>query len=202
MSNEVNLGEIQKQILDGIRAEGREPVAFDLGCGQHACEGFVGLDYLATGENVKRSDLYTFPWTVDGVPMADGSVDYLRASHFVEHIPDWDAHFTEAYRVLKMGGHYEIITPYWSSIRAFMDPDHKQAISENRYLYLTRAWKKQNHHEHYGAQVNFSVRNGQFFYAWNRDYEGKSDEVREYALRHSLNVADDIAVILVKEAME
>ena len=53
----------------------------DLGCGQNPREGFEGVDLY--GEKAKHKvDLFKFPW-----PFADGSVDEIHCSHFLEHVP-------------------------------------------------------------------------------------------------------------------
>lgn len=56
-------------------------IRLDLACGQSPKEGFEGVDLYAP--NAKhRLDLFKFPW-----PWADGSVDEIHCSHFIEHIP-------------------------------------------------------------------------------------------------------------------
>ncbi len=202
MSEQVNLEGVRRKLLNGLKKKGAKPVLYDLGCGQNRRDGFTGLDLFASGDGVRKCNLYEFPWRVDGTEIEPESVDYLYASHFIEHIPDWDGFFSEVYRVLKTGGYFEILSPYYTSVRAWQDPDHKQAISEARFAYLNQKWCKSVRVDHYGARVNFDVHRGLWFYAWQEDYVGREESVREFAKAHSLNVVDDIACILVKLPLE
>lgn len=190
----MRLDEITADLLAKVRAKVPNPVLYDLGCGQHPAEGFIGVDI--NGSYGERVDLYAYPW-----PWADGSVDYFRASHFVEHVPDWDAHFAEVYRCLKVGGYYEILSPYYLNNRWWQDPDHKQPILREKFNYLNRDWRKAVLMDHYGAAVNFSEVG--WFELLNDDFRdtGLEDEYVRQAAKHWWNVIDDVAVILRKEPM-
>ena len=189
--------DLRSNILTAIMGDVAAPVLYDLGCGQNPESGFVGVDYYSNSDGVLKADLTSYPW-----PFPAGSVDYFRASHFVEHVPDWDAHFTEIYSALKMGGHYEIVSPYYLNNRWFQDPDHKQPILQERFMYLDQKWKKANKIDHYGARVNFAM--VAWFEALNEDFvdDGTSDYDRQYQKRHLFNVIDDVALVLKKIPME
>lgn len=201
---EIDLGTFHSELISELRTRVHSPVIYDLGCGQAPEPDCIGLDLFSTGERIRKCDLYDFPWTVDGEVIPDESVDYLVATHFLEHVPDWEAHFREVYRVLKMGGCYKIISPYYLSVRATMDPDHKQPISEHRFLYLNQEWMKKNNRNHYGIGVglNFRVLNDQYFYAYNQDFVGKEDMVQAFARAHYFNAVDDLALVLKKLPLE
>jgi len=188
-----SLLEIRTKLLDGIRAERSSLVLADIGCGQSPEDGFTGYDYHSTTPGVIHADLYNAPW-----PFADNSVDYFRASHFLEHVPDWDYHFSEVYRSLRMGGYYEIISPYYLNNRWWQDPDHKQPILHERFSYLSHEWRKAVKMDHYGAVVNFEV--VQWFELLNEDFreQGYSTEAIYWHKRHSFNIIDDLALILKK----
>lgn len=220
LDDDSNLQSFEDDILRDIRATVENPVCYDLGCGFKPMPGFVGLDKFATGENILTADLYVTPWAVEQATtyfdldageektatalmrIPDNSVDYYISSHFVEHVPDWDAHFTEVYRTLKPGGCYKLVAPYYTSTRAYQDPDHKQFVSEQRFTYLSAKWRKSQGLHHYGAQVNFSVVG--LFFLWHPDFAdetGISDEARRFAMTHYFNTVDDIAICLKKEPM-
>lgn len=190
-----NLEDARAEILAPLT----DPVKYDLGSGPTPEEGFKGIDYYADAPDVLKADLFTYPW-----PLADESVDYFHASHFVEHVPDWNAHFTEIYRCLKTGGHYELRAPFYLNNRWFQDPDHKQPILHERFIYLSRKWREDQEQDHRGdlAKVNFVVVN--FFELLNDDFreQGYSPDAIAYHKRHSWNVIDDLAVIVKKLPMD
>jgi SAM-dependent methyltransferase len=194
----VNLDDARRDILTAIRADNPNPVLYELGCGITPYEDFVGLDYYAEHPNVQKADLFATPW-----PLADESVDYFRSSHFLEHVPDWNAHFAEVYRALKPGGHYEIIAPFYRNDRWWGDPDHKQPILWRRFAYLNQEWLKSVNiaHSPSNAKVNFTVVH--HFELLHPDYlnSGMSDDTIDWAREHFWNVIDDIAVILKKLPM-
>lgn len=130
----------------------------------------------------------------------DNSVDVFFSSHFVEHVPDWNHFFAHAYRKLKDGGYFVITTPYYLSVRATQDPDHKQMISRERYYYLSAEWLKANDLSHYQARVDFEI--CALYPVWNEKYAHlmtamqTNPEVAENALRHIPNAVDDLTVML------
>lgn len=189
-----NLLELRNELL---AKRGPDAVKVDIGCGPVVEPGFRGIDFHAKGENVENIDLYTYPW-----PIETESVDYFRASHFLEHVPDWDAHFTEIYRCLKPGGYYEIIAPYFRNDRWFQDPDHKQAILHQRFAYLRRDWLKKNKIEQGRAVVNFAP--VEWFELLNEDFrdQGYDPSFINFHKSHSWNVIDDLAVVLEKLPLE
>ena len=193
MSQAGNLLEQRKQIFATLT----DPVAYDLGCGVSVEDGFRGIDFLSNGEGVEKIDLYSYPWPID-----DESVDYYRASHFVEHVPDWNKHFEQVWRTLKPGGHYEIIVPYLWNDRWFQDPDHKQATLGARFLYVQQAWRKKNRIDHYGARVNFDVVG--WYELLDEDFlnQGFDPTYMAWAKRHLINVVTDVAIVLRKLPME
>lgn len=184
---------------NAILREKPDAVKMDLGCGMNPDEGFIGVDFYADAPGILRIDLYSYPWGIESE-----SVDYLRASHFVEHVPDWDAHFTEAWRILKPFGHYEIISPYYMNRRWFQDPDHKQPILQERFLYLSRNWRKAQKLDHYGAAVNFEVFDGAWFERLHEDFD--PSQISSYDMQwfklHCFNVIEDVGLILQKLPME
>lgn len=206
-------------LVQRFRAEaGPDAVCLDLGCGQRPLEGFTGLDYKPTSENVQQCDLFSFPWRIGHskcrvtyysytagynttttesghtcATIPDSSVDVVYSSHFVEHVPDWEAFWAELYRVMKHGGRVVMMHPYGNSNRAHQDPTHKQFITEERYFYLDRDWRIANKIDHDHPDVDFKAEY-EPWRMWHPDIEGLSDEAREWHRNHSWNAITDLVV--------
>lgn len=114
----------------------------DIGGGTAPAEGCTNLD-PAHGEGIWRRRIQ------DGIPTADGTVQAVRASHVLEHIPagrERIAVFNEVWRVLVGGGTFEIIVPLIQycgkpihTWHAWADPDHKsQWVLPESVLYFTQ----------------------------------------------------------------
>lgn len=93
----------------------------DIGGGTDPAPLYINLDPIHGEGEWKRSIL-------DGIPVPDGSVSAVRASHVLEHIPagrDRIAVFNEVHRVLEPGGTFQVIVPMVTGTwHAFADPTH------------------------------------------------------------------------------
>ncbi|MDN5275542.1 MAG: Methyltransferase type 11 [Candidatus Saccharibacteria bacterium] len=192
-------------------AEKKEKVLkLSLACGDNKPEGFKGVDIVKTDSTDYVQDLMQFPWT----QFKDNSVDEIECSHFVEHIPHGDGYhdpflqfFDEVYRILKPAefdpsnpniptkGFMSIVTPYYSSMRAWQDPTHQRAISEASYLYLNRQWRVDNKLDHYDISCNFDFSYG---YALDPVWQSRSTDAQQFAIRHYINVVNDLQVTIIK----
>lgn len=96
--------------------------SIEIGGGTLVQPGWVNLDSRNGDGEWKRLAQET-PW-----PAADNSIDAIRASHVMEHIPAGEpriAVMNEAHRVLKPGGVFEIIVPLMvGTWHAIADPTH------------------------------------------------------------------------------
>ena len=97
--------------------------SIEIGGGHLVQAGWTNLD-PTHGQGDWQRPAQQVPW-----PAPDGSVDAIRASHVMEHIPagaDRIAVMNEAHRVLKPGGVFEIRVPNCLSgtWHAFADPTH------------------------------------------------------------------------------
>lgn len=139
-----------------------EPLRLDLGSGPRPAEGFKGVD-IVKGVTDFQFDLaspYRWPWE-------DNSVDALRSSHFIEHLPaiyhttlgepkDALFHFfDEAFRVAKPGATFELCWPALKSVRAFQDPTHRRFIPAESLAYLSKANRDGMGLSHYNVQCNW-----------------------------------------------
>lgn len=158
------------------------PLKLDLACGQVVADGYRGVDKFADVEfKVDLCSGERWPWE-------DSSVDALRCSHFIEHIPMTDVEtgqlttapnglggsmtvkvridalvrfFNEAFRVAKPGAVFELWWPALQNVRAFMDPTHRRFIPLETMFYLSKQWRTENKLDHYlGATCDWVLTSG------------------------------------------
>jgi predicted SAM-dependent methyltransferase len=167
-----------------------DPFKLDIACGQSKTPGFFGVD-IAPGEGVDLVyDLEKFPW-----PFPDASVDEAICNHYIEHTKDLISFMNELYRILKPGARCMINAPYYASMRAWQDPTHTRAISESTFLYYNKDWLTTNKLDHYPIHCDFDF---QYGYNITPDWANRSEEARNFAIRHYINVISDIQVVLTK----
>jgi len=116
-----------------------ESIKLDFGCGMRKLEGFIGVD-------IKKFDGVDIVMNAgkDKWPWKDNTVEAIHGSHFIEHLTEEERiHFVnEAYRVLKPQGTLHLISPHWSSARAYGDLTHKwPPVCEWWPLYLDKQWR-------------------------------------------------------------
>ena len=172
----------------------------DLGCGPNKREGFIGVDQ------------YSFP-NVDHVvnlgseplPFADGSVNEVHASHFIEHLtaPERCHLLNEMYRVMPVGAKATIIVPHWGSSRAYGDPTHQwPPIGEMWFSYLDRSWRatqaphsdKKNWPQ--GYDCDFSATWG---YSMHPALAVRNAEYQQHAMNFFREGAQDIHATLIRK---
>jgi hypothetical protein len=178
-----------------------KPIRINLACGQIKQEGFVGIDKVRTDATDIVFDLETYPW-----PIPDNCVDEVTISHFVEHVQKLEPFMDELWRIVKspwvnkegekMTSKVTIICPYYSSMRAMQDPQHIRPISEATFLYYNEDWRKVNKLDHYGIRADFNFSYG---YQFVPEWVSRSQETRDFAVKHYNNVITDIYVTLVKK---
>lgn len=160
----------------------------DLASGQNKTEGYFGID-IFPGEKVDGVvDLEQFPW-----PIESNSADDIVCNHYVEHTSDLMKFMNEVYRILKPGGKAKFVAPYYNSIRCWQDPTHKRAISEATFLYFNKQWRETNKLDHYPINCDFDYTYG---YNMNAMWANRSEEARNFAVSHYMNIVDDIIVVL------
>lgn len=164
----------------------------NLGSGKSKKDGFIGVDVDDFGQDV-IADLRE-PWKWD-----DNSIDEVYSAHFVEHLtaPERIHFANELYRVLKPGATAEIITPHWSSLRAFGDLTHQwPPVSEHWFFHLRKSWREE-HAPHScklytcDFDVNFGVRLASDVVVRNQEYQ-------QFAARFYTNACDDLVATWIK----
>jgi SAM-dependent methyltransferase len=103
-------------------------IKLNLGSADVLLDGFVNVDVVAA-PGVQEADLTeTWPWQ-------DSSVDYVRASHVIEHLPDKIFTMNELWRVLRPGAKADITVPTTEGPGAWQDPTHVSFWNRRSFLY-------------------------------------------------------------------
>jgi SAM-dependent methyltransferase len=123
--------------------EEKKALRLDIGCGPSKAEGFFGIDKIEfPGVDLVFDAAGSERW-----PFEDGSVEFARSSHFIEHLTALErvAFMNELWRVLKPKAQCQIVVPHWASCRAYGDPTHQwPPVSESWFYYLLKSWRMEN----------------------------------------------------------
>lgn len=166
------------------------PIKLDIACGADKQAGFVGIDIAPIPGVDFVHDLETFPW-----PLEDESVIEAVCLHYVEHTKNLIAFVEELYRVMRKGALCTVRAPYYTSIRAWQDPTHTRAITENTFLYFNAQWRQANGLAHYPIRSDFDCA---ISFLVDPVWGNVSEKERTFAMRHYFNVIHDIQVRLTK----
>lgn len=168
------------------------PLKLDLGCGKNPREGFVGVDSRDFGQPVKADLRKPWPW-------ADGSVEEVHCSHFIEHLTATERiHFVnELARVMKPDAKATVIVPHWASCRAYGDLTHQwPPVSEFWFYYLSKDWRAANAPHSDGYTCDFEAVWG---YSMRPDVAVKNQEYQQYAMANYKEAINDIHATLTKK---
>lgn len=200
--SKINVEDKEVSELIKVLIKEEKPIRINLACGQQKVEGFIGIDKVRTDATDIVFDLEQVPWSF----IPDNCVDELTCSHYVEHVHDLPSFMDEIWRIVKspwinkegerMTSKVSIVCPYYSSMRAMQDPFHIRPISEASFLYYNEEWRKANKLDHYGIKSNFDF---QYGYQLSPEWANRSQEARDFAIRHYINVITDIYFTLTKK---
>ena len=175
------------------------PIKLDLGCGKSKKEGFLGVDRRKFPGVDKVWDLMKFPW-----PWADESVEEVHMSHTLEHFTGEERVkiFNELHRIMQKGAKASIITPDWSSGRAYGDFTHKwPPVCSMLYQYLNQKWRDENAPDNdikwnpKGYSCDFDATGG---YAMHPEISNKNQERQTFAMTFYKEACQDLIVSLTK----
>jgi SAM-dependent methyltransferase len=114
-------------------------VKLNLGCQSDVRRGWVNVDRDAR-EGVVVCDL-DGPWPFDTL-----SVDYILASHIIEHVGDFVHFMAEAHRVMKYGAALDIITPHAADRNFWRDPTHLHGYTPATFSVYCREEQASDYH--------------------------------------------------------
>src|SRR5262249_50155955 len=103
-------------------------IKLNLGSADALLRGFINVD-IVPAPGVLVADLRQ-PW-----PWQDSAIDYVRASHVIEHLPDKIFTMHELWRILNPGGRAFIAVPTTDGPAAWQDPTHVSFWNRRSFLY-------------------------------------------------------------------
>ncbi len=104
----------------------------DIGCGRKKIKGAIGLDFSPMSDADIIINLNT-----DRFPFEDNSFDFLYSSHTLEHLTldgFWNV-MKEAYRILRDGGQFMIVVPYYHTSANLANPFHNNQLCFNEHTF-------------------------------------------------------------------
>lgn len=131
----------------------------DLGCGDRFKKpGYVGVDVCDWSNKYPKDEFIygVIPHILS--TFADSSIEEVYASHFIEHISQDKVieTFNEIYRILKVGGLFEIYVPPTTGRGAFCDPTHLSFYNDMSWRYYDMTWHKELS-QSYGINCDFKI---------------------------------------------
>jgi len=172
-----------------------KPLKLNMGSGGSLMEGFFQVD-MSPGPHVDLvMDIGTTPW-----PWSAETVDEIWCRHAFEHLkPQQRLNFVnEAYRVLKPDGFITMITPHWTSARAYGDLTHEwPPVCEMSWYYLNEDWRnKEASHTNKDYCCNFEATWG---YQLRGDVTVKNQEYQMFAMQNFVQAIEDMHATLRKK---
>jgi len=110
-------------------------IKINLGCGYDFSADLIGFDKHDYGQQ------HVLDIEIQDLPFPNGTVEYIKMHHSLEHIADVQHILNECWRVLAHDGFIEIWVPngFW---KGAYNPTHKQIMTPSWFDFLTRSKTK------------------------------------------------------------
>jgi SAM-dependent methyltransferase len=106
----------------------------NIGCGDKAKEGFLGVDRFACAAAAVLCDFDR------GLPFRGDSIDAVELDNVIEHMADILEFMREISRVCKDGAVITMITPHFTSWDSWRDPTHRNHFSYFSMDHFATSW--------------------------------------------------------------
>ena len=103
----------------------------ELGCGNKKRPGAIGVDFNDRTAADIIHNLDNFPY-----PFEDGSFDEIYIDNTLAHLCDVMRVMEEVHRICRQGGLVKVITPYFRSHYAFIDPTFKHFFTAQSFAFF------------------------------------------------------------------
>jgi SAM-dependent methyltransferase len=171
-------------------------VNLNVGCGYNHERGFTNIDKTPKVKPQIVFDLEdcatrSFPFPTD-------SVDFVYASHVMEHIRNIIPCVNEIWRVLKPGGYFLAVTPHIGNDHALSPPEHIRPFSELTWYCFDKRFYDRNDNAHCDSGVE-SMWTLNFTYVPTADFieMAREDEKKfMYQVKHYRNVVQEMHCLM------
>jgi len=190
-------------MVDKINNMEETKIKLNIGSGPTKIEGFLSCDTIKfdTVDHVFNAGSDVWPFEND-------SVDEIMASHFLEHLTNFEGKwerthfFNEACRVMKKDAKMTLIFPHWASNRYYGDPTHKEPFSEMGFYYLSKEWRK-TQAPHSDSEFFDKGYSCDFHCTWGynlrQDIMARNQEFQQFAMANYKEVINDIVATCIKK---
>lgn len=182
----------------------------DIGAGGRKIPGSIGIDNSESVDVDIKIDL-----NVDDIPLDDNSVDYVHASHSLEHLTlegFWHI-MREIYRILKPGAQLYVGAPYFFNSGNLANPFHDNRVCFNEHTFRffssagsTTALPATDYAKQFsmdwGLRYSANCEIGMEFelvyinFLYFDKYKNESEEARRVARNTQLNVVNYISYVM------
>ena len=141
-------------------------VRLELGCGKDKLDpNAIGIDLLVSPVVDIVGDART---VLEG--FAAGSVDEIYSTHFLEHVGDARGMLEACARVLRPGGRFRAVIPYFSNPYFYSDPTHDRPYGLHTFSYLVAESFTSRAVPQYEAPLPFRYSNATFIFKSTRPH--------------------------------
>lgn len=139
-----------------------------------------------------------------GARVANGAYHDLRIVGIVERLPPGELipFWHEVYRICRHGSTVTVIGAYWSHVDVAADPTRYRGLSERMFAYLSSEERAAIEADPYEDGVATSqladvdMRATKITRVTEPSWDTRSDEAKSWGLRHAINVARRLEVVL------
>ena len=157
---------LSHQTLVESRRDAHGYVRLELGCGSDKLDPHaIGIDLLRSPAVDIVGDART---VLDG--LAEGSVDEIFSTHFLEHVSDARGMLEACARVLRPGGMFRAVIPHFSNPFFYSDPTHDRPYGLHTFSYLVAESFTNREVPQYEAPLPFRYSNATFVFKSTRPH--------------------------------
>lgn len=128
--------------------------------------------------------------------LTNESVDEIFGDLVIEKVPDLIAFIEECYRILRPGGKATFASPHYTNAKAWASPLNKRGVSEFTLNFASKDWRDANKYGEAQVVANFEVQGS---FALEEGFMQRSEDARQFFMKHYNNVAQAVLLSLTKK---